>query len=80
MPPFTDLEVIIYDTVCFKDSLYEFGSAWFVQMLPYFGFTIHLALLRVFRTLHLTYQLSSQMHGFLWRTSQCLCLKEQFTY
>jgi len=37
--------VIIYDTVCLKYSLYEFGS---VQMLHYFGFTIQLALLRVF--------------------------------
>jgi len=40
--------VIIYDTVCFKISLYEFGIALFVQMLHYFGFTIQLALLRVF--------------------------------
>jgi len=29
MPPFTDLEgpVIIHDTVCFINNLYEFGSA-----------------------------------------------------
>ena len=50
MPPFTDLEgkKIIYDTVCFKSSLYEFSSTWFVQMLHYFSFTIQLALLSVF--------------------------------
>jgi len=30
------------------NSKYEFGSALFVKMLHYFGFTIQLALLRVF--------------------------------
>ena len=40
--------MFIYDTVCFKDSLYEFVSALVVQMLHYFGFTIQLALLRGF--------------------------------
>jgi len=40
--------MFIYDTVCFKNSLYEFVSALFVQMLHYFGFTIQLALLLVF--------------------------------
>ena len=40
--------MIIYDTVCFKSSLYEFSSTWFVQTLHYFSFTIQLALLRVF--------------------------------
>ena len=33
--------------VCFKNSLHEFGSPWFVQMLHYFGFKIQLALLCV---------------------------------
>ena len=35
-------------TVCFKNSSYAIGSAWFAEMLHYFGFTIQLALLRVF--------------------------------
>jgi len=34
------------DTVCFKNSLYEFVSALFVQLLHYFGFTIQLVMLR----------------------------------
>ena len=40
--------MIIYDTVYVKNNLYEFGSALFAQMLHYFGFTIQLALLRIF--------------------------------
>ena len=32
----------IYDTFYVKNSLYEFGSALFVQMMHYFGFTIQL--------------------------------------
>ena len=40
--------MFIYDTVCFKNSLCEFGSALFVQMLHYFGFTIQLFMLCVF--------------------------------
>jgi len=38
----------MYDKVYVKNSLFEFGSAWFVQMFHYFGFTIQQALLRVF--------------------------------
>jgi len=38
MPQFSDLEVFIYDTAYLKNSLYEFCSALFVQML-HFGFT-----------------------------------------
>ena len=40
--------MFIYDTVCFKNSLCEFGSVLFVQMLHYFGFTIQLFMLCVF--------------------------------
>ena len=36
------MKVFIYDTVYFENSLYEFGSALFVQILDYFGFNIQL--------------------------------------
>ena len=32
----------MYDTFYVKNSFYEFGSALFVQMMHYFGFTIQL--------------------------------------
>ena len=76
---------MIDDTVCFKHSLYEFGSAWCVQMVPYFGFTIQLALLRVFnvKTKNLAFDTSKIITNacFLWRTSQfvvlvvCACIQ-----
>ena len=40
--------MFIYDTVCFKNNLYEFVSALVVQMLHYFGLTIQLVMLHVF--------------------------------
>jgi len=40
--------VLISYTVCFKNSLYKFGSALFVQIFNYFGFTIQLVMPRVF--------------------------------
>jgi len=39
----------MYDQVSVKNRLFEFGSAWFVQMLHSFGTIIQLALLRVFK-------------------------------
>jgi len=60
------VKVIIYETVCFKNSLYEFGSALFVQMLHYFGFTIQLVMQRVFndKVKNLAFD-TSQMQCFL---------------
>ena len=42
------VKVITYDKAYVKNSLFEFGSAYFVQMLHLFGFTIQLALLQGF--------------------------------
>jgi len=58
--------VFIYDTVCLKNSLYEFVSALFVQMLHYFCFTNQLALLRKSEEPCIRHiKELSQMHGFL---------------
>jgi len=64
------VKVFIYNTVYFKNSLYEFGSAWFVQMLHYFGFTIQLIYAMCFnvKVKNLAFD-TSKMHGFLWRTT-----------
>ena len=63
--------MFIYDTVCFKNSLYEFVSALFVQMLHYFGFTIQLALLLVFNVK--VKNLASDTSKFI--TNACFSMK-----
>ena len=64
------VKVFIYDTVCFKNGLYEFGSALYVQILHYCCFTIQLVMLHVFNInlknyALLTHQKVSKIPGFL---------------
>jgi len=58
------VKVFIYDTVCFKNSLYEFVSALFVQMSHYFVFSIQLVMLRVFnvKVKNLAFDTSTNYH------------------
>mgnify|MGYP000741849363 FL=1 len=59
-----NVEIEIYDSVYLKNSLYEFGSALFVQMLHYFGFSIQLVYATCFKLIvkNLAFDTSNKYH------------------